>query len=447
MDGRACRHVQAAFAACELILSAVLLHRVGQIAHHLVNLPVDRLSLHRLHHLADVVALPLDDGLAHVGHVVRVHAASPSDEVPLHAALPRVVVDVLGVSVDRRLRVVVVVNQPCAERLSPRVAVFIEHERIFSVRIQPFGIRPLRAVTRFRAEQQRPPRDLSHVNVRPLRRRVVLLVPEFQQRHPRVSFRRLPVVRFLLRVFVARYIAFRLWIVLLHPGHACARRLEAAPPILHVLVHRIGVKVFRVPRQHVDHAFAVFHVLVPENLRHPRTRHDGVLHQRLILARPSRAVKYKAHHVVHLFGASRRLFPFRQHHRLRQVVHLIGDHVVHAASQRVARRRGSALFVRPPRPQHARSAHLLVFFAQLVVKAVKQRINPRHQRPFRHGNRLAFRRIPAPPGLPPVARLVHAHLLLSLQNLLFISNAPYAKSLPLRGTFLHRRRLWRIQTM
>ena len=63
------------------------------------------------------------------------------------------------------------------------------------------------------------------------------------------------------------------------------------------------------------------------------------------------------------------------------------------------------------------------------------------------GGWLAFRRIPAPPGLPPVARLVHAHLLLSLQNLLFISNAPYAKSLPLRGTFLHRRRLWRIQTM
>ena len=77
VDGRARRHVQAALAARELVLSAVLLHRVGHIAHHLVYLPVDRRGLHRLHHLADVVAFPLDDRLAHVGPRRRDSRRSP----------------------------------------------------------------------------------------------------------------------------------------------------------------------------------------------------------------------------------------------------------------------------------------------------------------------------------------------------------------------------------
>ena len=167
------------------------------------------------------------------------------------------------------------------------------------------------------------------------------------------------------------------------------------------------------PRQHVHHALALLQIFVPKHLRHARARHDGVLHQRLILAWPARAVEHEAHHVVHFLGALRGLLPLRQHDGFRQVVDLVGDHVVHTASQRVARRRGSALLVGFSRPQHARLAHQLVFLPELIVKAVKQRVSPRNQRPFLFGNRLIFRRIPSARGLSPVAHFVHGFFLLS----------------------------------
>ena len=392
IDGRARRHVQAALAARELVLAAVLLHRVGHVLHHLVDLAVERLRLHRLQHLADVAAVPFDHRLAQVGHVLRVHAAAAPDEVALHAALPGVVVDVFGVAVDGVLRLLVVVNQPRAERPAPYVAVAVQHERILSVRVHAavvFARLRLQAEARLGAHQQRAARELRHVHDAPSARRVVALVPEFDQRHLAVPVRRLRLRLFALpRVCVAHDKAPGNRVVLLHPADGRVRRLEARAPVLNVLVHRVGVEVLRMPAQHARHARAVLHVVVPEHLRHARAGDDRVLHDPLVLARPARVIEHEAHHVAHLLRALHGFLAFGHHLGLGHVVDLVGHHVVHAAVERAHRRTRPAPLALAEHPHPARFAHLLVLLAQLLVKVLKERIAPPQDLPLLAAHRL-----------------------------------------------------------
>ena len=133
-------HAQTALSAGELVLAAVLLHRVRQVYHHLVDLVVERRGLRGLHHLADVVALPLDDRLGKVGHVVRVDAAVLAHIGALDGGKARVVVDVLLVAVDCVLRVAVVVHKARAERAAVNLAVAVERERIEPVRVDALAV-------------------------------------------------------------------------------------------------------------------------------------------------------------------------------------------------------------------------------------------------------------------------------------------------------------------
>ena len=259
-------HAQSALAAGKLVLSAVLLHRVRQVDHHLVNLIVERCGLRGLHHLADVVALPLDDRLGKVGHVVRVDAAVLAHIGALDGGKARVVVDVLLVSVDGVLRVLVVVHKPRAERAAVYLAVAVERERIEPVRVYAIAVFALsgHAVVRLCGGQQRAARHLCHVHAAAVLFGVVALVPVFNQRHLPVALRRQHKASFLfLRVLVLAHEALCLRVVFLHPCHGRVNRLEDCAPVLNVLVHRVGVDVLRVPDNHAGHALAAVRILVP----------------------------------------------------------------------------------------------------------------------------------------------------------------------------------------
>ena len=362
------------------------------IVHDLVDLIVERRGLHRLQHLADVRAVPLDHGLAVVGHVLGVDAAAASHEVALHAALAGVVVDVFGVAVDGVLGLPVVVHKARTERTPEHLAVAEQHERVLAVGVHALPVLAFAraAEAQLRRVEQRLPRQLGHVHAISARLRVIPLVPELDQRGRLVALRRFkrrigPVLR--PCAVVALHIARRVRVVLAHPRHRRARHLEAAASVLDVLVHRIGVEVLRMPGEHVHHALAVLQILVPEGLGHARAGDRGVLHELLVHVRPFSVVQRVGDDVAHLLGAVRRLLALGHQLRLGHVVDLVGDHVVDAGVERVARRGRAALLVLPQLPHLPGALHLRVFLGQLLPEELEQVVGAPHQlsAPVRQG--------------------------------------------------------------
>ena len=391
LNGSSSRDAKSALSAAELVLSAVLLHAIHEVIHRLINLPVQRRCLHRLNRLADVVALPLDDGAAHVRDVFRIDAASAPDEVPLYARFAGIVVDVLEASVDHVLCAVIIVYKPRAERLAPYAPVLVQDKRIPAVRVYAVLVFRLSraAEAQLRAVQQRVTRQLRHMHHVPTLVRVIPSIPEFQQHHAFVALCDvLQAVIGIVIVGVGTDIAACMRVMFFDPRNRRVRHLEACASVLNVFLCRIGVEVLRMPRQHVDHAVAVLKVVVPKHLCDARSRNRRVLHQRLIRPPESRLIQGIADNVAHLFRALRRFLAFRHHNRFRHVVDLVGDDVVNAAVQGAGDRGGQAPLLLLQLAHHACRTHVLVCVAQLVVEKIKQRVCPAYDRLFLRRKRL-----------------------------------------------------------
>lgn len=225
----------------------------------------------------------------------------------------------------------------------------------------------------------------------PPRLGVVFLVPEFQQRGHRVPFRRLQhgVVLFLRpRRLIRLHKAARVGIVLLHPCHARACRLKTAAPKLNVFVHRVGIKILRMPGHHAGHTLSAVQIVVPEDLRHAGARHRRIFHQRGVCLVEFRLIEHEAHHVGHFFRALRRLFPFGDHQRFGTVVNLIGYRVVDAAAQRVGGGRRAASVLLFLLGAGTCPAHFPVFLQQVPPVKLKQIVASAQKRLFLTAERL-----------------------------------------------------------